>query len=48
MPVADSAVAERQRIFDPIRLVDGIELSEDPLPLVWSRAYAISYQRRNP
>lgn len=47
-PVADSAAVERQLIFDPIRLVDGIELSEDPLPLVRSRAYAISYARRNP
>ena len=47
-PVADSVTAERQLIFDPIRLVDGIELSEDPLPLVRSRVYAISYARRNP
>ena len=47
-PVADSAAAERQLIFDPIRLVDGIELSEDPLPLARSRVYAISYARRNP
>jgi hypothetical protein len=26
----------------------GIELSEDPLPLVRSRVYAVSYARRNP
>ena len=46
--VTDSVAAERQLIFDPIRLVDGIELSEDPLPLVRSRVYAVSYARRNP
>jgi catalase len=40
--------AERQLIFDPTRLIDGIELSEDPLPLVRSRVYAVSYARRNP
>jgi catalase len=47
-PVADSAAAERTLIFDPTRLVDGIELSEDPLPLIRSQAYAVSYARRNP
>ena len=47
-PVADSAAAERALIFDPTRLVDGIDLSEDPLPRIRSQAYAVSYARRNP
>jgi catalase len=47
-PVADSVAAERQLIFDAIRLVDGIELSEDPLPRLRSRVYTVSYARRNP
>jgi len=45
--VADSAVAERGLIFDPARLVDGIELSSDPLLLARSAVYAISYRRRH-
>ena len=45
--VVDSAAAERRLLFDPARLVDGIELSEDPLPLARSAVYAIAYQRRN-
>ena len=31
-PVGDSEAAQRKLIFDPIGLVDGIELSNDPLP----------------
>jgi catalase len=46
-PVADSAAAERQLVFDPAKLVDGIELSDDQLPAVRSALYAVSYQRRN-
>jgi catalase len=45
--VADSQAVERELIFDPTRLTDGIELSDDPLPLVRSAIYAISYTRRN-
>ncbi len=45
--VADSAAAERRLAFDPARLVDGIELSEDSLPAVRSAVYAVSYRRRN-
>ena len=47
-PVADSDAAQRKLIFDPIRLVDGIELSNDPLPPARSAIYSISYSRRNP
>jgi catalase len=45
--VADSAAAERQLVFDPAKLVDGIELSDDQLPAVRSAVYAVSYRRRN-
>ncbi len=45
--VADSAVAECRLVFDPARLVDGIELSDDSLPAVRSAVYAVSYRRRN-
>jgi catalase len=44
--VANSAAAERQLIFDPTRLVDGIELSGDPLPRLRAAAYSVSYERR--
>jgi catalase len=45
---ADSAALQRKLIYDPVRLVDGIELSDDPLPAARSAAYSISYARRNP
>jgi catalase len=45
--VADSATAERQLAFDPTRLVDGIELSDDPLPKLRSRVYAYSVAGRS-
>jgi catalase len=44
--VADSISAERKLAFDPTRLVDGIELSDDPLPVLRSRVYAISVAGR--
>jgi len=44
--VPDSAAAERQLAFDPTRLVDGIELSDDPLPALRSRVYAYSVAGR--
>jgi len=40
--VPDNAAAENELAFDPTRLTDGIELSDDPLPLLRSRVYAIS------
>jgi copper chaperone CopZ len=46
-PLAESAAVERRLLFDPARLVDGIGLSEDPLPLARSAVYAIAYRRRN-
>jgi catalase len=44
--VADSAAAERDLAFDPARIADGIELSDDPLPALRSMAYALAVARR--
>ena len=44
--VPDSAAAERALAFDPTRLVDGIELSDDPLPTLRSRVHAYSVAGR--
>jgi catalase len=44
--VADSAAAERALAFDPINLADGVELSDDPLPALRSRVYALSVAHR--
>jgi catalase len=47
--VPNSAAAEKALAFDPTRLVDGIELSDDPLPALRSRVYAIAVlHRRGP
>jgi catalase len=40
--VANSAAVEKALAFDPIRLTDGIELSDDPLPALRSSVYALS------
>ena len=45
--VPDSTAAERDLAFDPTRLTDGIELSDDPLPLLRSRVYAYSVAGRH-
>lgn len=47
-PVADSAEAQKQLLFLPGQVIDGIEVSDDPLINVRDGAYAISYSRRNP
>jgi len=44
--VTDNAAAERDLAFDPARITDGIELSDDPLPALRSMAYAIALARR--
>jgi len=46
------AETERERdgdvlVFDPTRVVDGIELSEDPILRFRQRAYAVSVERRS-
>lgn len=43
----DNDSAQRRMFFDPARLVDGIEASDDPLIRARSELYAISFQRRN-
>jgi catalase len=42
----DSSIAEKALAFDPIRLTDGIELSDDPLPTLRSLVYALSVAHR--
>jgi catalase len=37
---------ERRMVFDPTNVVDGIDLSADPILLARSAAYSISYDRR--
>jgi catalase len=44
--VPDTAAAEKRLAFDPTRLTDGIELSDDPLPALRSRVYAYSVAGR--
>lgn len=46
--VPDSAEAEKTLLFLPGQVIDGIEVSDDPLIDVRDGAYAISYSRRNP
>ena len=41
-----SPETERNLIFDPTRLTDGIELSDDPLPAFRAQVYSISFARR--
>jgi catalase len=44
--VADSAAAEKDLAFFPTNLVDGIELSDDPLPDLRSRVYLLASNHR--
>jgi catalase len=44
---ATSAADERRLVFDPGNIVDGIELSADPILLARSAAYSISYEQRS-
>jgi len=45
--MADSAAAQKQLLFLPGRLIDGIEASDDPLIDVRDGAYAVSFARRS-
>jgi catalase len=47
-PVANSVDADKQLIFLPGQLIDGIEPSDDPLIGLRDAAYPISFARRNP
>jgi catalase len=44
--VADSDAAERALGYDPTKLTDGIDLSDDPFPTLRSDVYALSRHRR--
>jgi catalase len=44
--VPDSTAAERELAFDPTHLIDGIELSDDPLPPLRSMVYVYSVAGR--
>jgi len=44
---ANSQEAEKKLLFVPTRLIEGIELSDDPLPLERAAAYAVSFDRRS-
>jgi catalase len=46
--VANSAEAEKPLLFLPGQIIDGIELSDDPLVSIRDGAYAESFSRRNP
>jgi catalase len=45
-PVADSREAQKKLLFLPTRLTDGIEISDDRLPVIRAEAYALSFARR--
>ena len=44
----DSAEAEKQLLFLPDQVIDGIDPSDDPLIQARDDAYAVSFSRRNP
>lgn len=44
--VADSDAAQKTLVFFPTNLIDGIELSDDPLPALRTSVYALSFGRR--
>jgi catalase len=44
---ADSDLAQQGLFFDPVRLVDGITTSDDPLLLGRTRTYPLSLERRH-
>jgi len=44
--VPDSEAAQKALVFFPTSLTDGIELSDDPLPVLRSAVYGLSFARR--
>jgi catalase len=44
--VADSDAAQKALVFFPTSLTDGIELSDDPLPILRTSVYALSFAHR--
>ncbi len=45
--VADSDAAEKALAYDPTNLMDGVELSDDPLPALRSRVYTLAVRHRH-
>jgi catalase len=45
-PVADSLEAQKKLLFLPTHLTDGIELSDDRLPVIRAEVYALAFARR--
>jgi catalase len=45
-PVADSLEAQKKLLFLPTRLTDGIELSDDRLPVIRAEVYGLAFARR--
>jgi catalase len=46
--VADSDAAQKQLLFLPTNLIDGIEASDDPIIPIRGGSYAVSFSRRSP
>jgi catalase len=46
--VTNSDEAQKQLLFLPTALTDGIEASDDPLIALRGGAYPVSFSRRNP
>jgi len=46
-PIADPEADGGLVVFDPVRLVDGIELPDDPILRYRERAYSVSISRRS-
>jgi catalase len=45
-PVVDSLEAQKHLLFLPTRLTDGIEVSDDRLPVIRSEVYGLAFARR--
>jgi len=45
-PVADTLEAQKKLLFLPNHLTDGIEISDDRLPVIRSEVYALAFARR--
>lgn len=45
--VADNDAAQKELLFLPENLTDGIEVSDDPLINARTQSYAVSYGRRS-
>jgi catalase len=45
--VANSAEAQKELLYLPGRIIEGIELSDDPMVSIRDSAYAVSFSRRS-